>query len=478
MNNIWAENLERNKKAIDSSEARVVKVLERIKWVNPEMHKKHEAIYCGYFLEGEPLLEDQRLIYSSELGFKVVEARDIVAFQKCDTSKGEENLELISKTVSQPKVRKKGKFSREDTRDQYTEYCDPSNPIALQLEELICNLTTISNPEIVMPVLISTLMIPSALCSNYLITVFWGKSGTGKSSALRLASEMYDCPTLSSTATYAGIRNHIESCRISVDDNGEESEENIIICIDDCSENTFKEEKIYTLLKTGTSISNAKTAISSAETGKNQSFNSACPKAVSTCDPFWTLPEFHEIRRRIIIIPTEKENRDFVDKEMLVFNEGSDFPLADVIRNFWLEKQKEFKILLKRLRGEEKELIASMAVVYDMEIPAAKDKVKEYRKYIKSILFKPDPKHSYINQYLERKEAEAMRTNEKRKKDGDELLVAVIIPAATIRQEFKQGVENGVFDSINTQTISQIMREKCYELKNLSGSWYWVKPFA
>lgn len=137
-----------------------------------------------------------------------------------------------------------------------------------------------------MPVLVSSILIPSALCSNYLITVFFGKSGTGKSSGLKLASEVYDCPILSSTATYAGIRNHIEELRMSIDENGEETEENILICLDDCNEATFKEEKIYTLLKTGTSISNAKTAISSSETGKNQSFNAACPKAISTCDPF------------------------------------------------------------------------------------------------------------------------------------------------------------------------------------------------
>lgn len=61
------------------------------------------------------------------------------------------------------------------------------------------------------------------------------------------------------------------------------------------------------------------------------------------------MPEFHEIRRRIIIIPTEKASADeeFIDKEMLIFNEGSEEPLADIVRNFWLDKQGEFKTLLK-----------------------------------------------------------------------------------------------------------------------------------
>lgn len=56
-----------------------------------------------------------------------------------------------------------------------------------------------------------------------------------------------------------------------------------------------------------------------------------------------------------------------------------------------------------------------MVVTYDMDIATAKEKIKIYRKYIKSFLLKPDPKFSYINEYLKAREAEIARVNEKKK---------------------------------------------------------------
>jgi len=482
MNNIWQENLDREKQISESHEGRSMKIFEKVRWVNPDDNRKQACVHCGYYFEGKSLPESQRLLYliKSKV-FQVVEKDEVRLLNPSVMIEDVSLINSIIKTVSSVPVR--GKFTREDTRSPYTDYCDTSKSLSEQLESLLRNLTQVQNDKVIVPIAISALMVPSALCNNFPITVFWGKSGTGKSSSLSLASGMYKCPPVS-VFTYASIRNFIKDYRYTTDTDGEESEENIVVCMDDCNSDTFKDPKLYKLLKTGVSYSTGNQILSSTDLGTNLNFNASCPKLISTCDPFWQKVEYHELLRRIIIIPTEKSDSSFISKESIVYNSDF-FSLAEQVKKFWLEKQIAFKSLCKKFNSDpsfkpfeegEQEVVATMAILYDIDVSEAAQRYKEYRKAVSFLVKTTDPQHSYVDEFLRKAEAENCLLNAKRRNDGEPLIEFVMFSTADIKKEFKEGCEKGVFDRVNVQKISEVMREKGYSMKNLSGTWYWIKP--
>lgn len=286
---------------------------------------KQVGYFCGYFREGVRLQDDEGLFYfvKSKEFATLKNGEQISLFKKVQILDDNELIQTIKQAVETkiPVTKRKNNkfFSREEIRTSYTDLTDTSLPISLQLEDLVNKLTKIQNERVVMPVLVSSLMIPSALVMNFVIIVFYGASGTGKSALIRLASEMYDIPVVNTTATYAGIRNHIQNLRYRTDENGDLVETNMLVTIDDINSDTLKDPKLFGLLKTGASLSTAGTIISSQSGGKNSDFNGACPKALSTCEPFWRRPEYHELRRRIVLIPTQQSEEEFIDKEEINF---------------------------------------------------------------------------------------------------------------------------------------------------------------
>lgn len=115
MTNIWAKNLTKNEERAKSSEGRIIRILEKVRWLDVVTSKKFEVIFCGYYFQGEELPEDERLVYSKTLDFKVVKAEEIKAFKNISAEENEDTIKLIQSKVSTPKTRKRGKFSREDT---------------------------------------------------------------------------------------------------------------------------------------------------------------------------------------------------------------------------------------------------------------------------------------------------------------------------------------------------------------------------
>lgn len=489
---IWTKNISKNQEIISSKPGtRVLEILEKCRITIEET--KRIAYFCGYYSEGK-LLSENNFLFLVDETFLVIGLEGITCLKNKrfleDQSKIDDirlkaaGLYVPPKTiVKSEKTVPKARFTREDCRIPYLELdgVDKDDPLWKKLEGIVNNLTRIENPEVVMPVLISSLLIPSAMTMNYPIIIFYGKSGTAKSGLIRLAENMYGIPQTGTTATYAGIRNHIQDFRYVTDEEtGELIEQNILVTIDDIDSLTIlSDRKLFGMLKTGHSYSTGTTRISTCEAGKNIAFNMACPKALSTCDQkVWTHPDLHELKRRVLIIPTKlrPDLRDeLVDKEEINFNEGA-MSLKFSVETFWVNKQETFKLNYRKGRGIDRELIATLATVYDISTKESKEWVRRYRTFIEPYVEKPNPAWTYLDKFIEEEEHKALLLIKKRISEGrKDYRLKCELKSGVIRKMLKEGVEEGIYDNISTQQIAQIMESKNYALERKGSVYYWVK---
>ncbi|MGD1809578.1 hypothetical protein ACP6PL_29660 [Dapis sp. BLCC M126] len=234
--------------------------------------------------------------------------------------------------------------------------------LAQQLENVVQQMTRLENEEITLPILISSMMIPSTLTTKYFITVVYGNDYDATENITKLASKLYDVTLLSSiTSTYAGIRNHIAKKR------------NILIPLIDVTKELEKKkrEELFEMLKVGVN-----------ETGKvftpkkKYGYDVGCPKILSTKERIWKEAKFDDIRDRFIIIPTV----EFIEH----FDVDYDYtPLFKAREEFWLSAASEFEQNLKLVEGVNRQLIAMMAAIYDISVSEAVDKVSIYQEFVK-----------------------------------------------------------------------------------------------
>ncbi|NES01410.1 MAG: hypothetical protein F6K22_00230 [Okeania sp. SIO2F4] len=97
---------------------------------------------------------------------------------------------------------------------------------------------------------------------------------------------------------------------------------------------------------------------------------------MSTKERIWKEAKFDHIRDRFIIIPTVEFIEDFdVDYDYT--------PLFKAREEFWLSAASEFEQNLKLLEGVNRQLIATMASIYDISVSEAVDKVSIYQELVK-----------------------------------------------------------------------------------------------
>lgn len=180
-------------------------------------------------------------------------------------------------------------------------------------------------------------LLPSALCSTIPYLFLYGQSGSGKSTVAKIASYLYDCSINSSSDTFAGIRNDLNSRRqawvqVSYFDQDEGREKtytksvdrNICMVWDDVDSSVFiNSPDLYRLFKFGTNKSTDKIILSSKEIGENLEFHCFCPKIFSSISPLHLDDRFRELRRRLIVIPC-KRVEELSDERKLELNLTSD----------------------------------------------------------------------------------------------------------------------------------------------------------
>ena len=389
----------------------------------------------------------------------------------------------VNPVYTKPKL-----FSRDDTRTPWYELVDPEQPLCTVVEDLFKLFTTFEDENTILPIVVAASCQPSAISNYSQIGVFFGLSGSGKSSCCHVIEGLYDIPKVLSSITYAGFRNHVDEYRTiaSAEYSGER---NIHVVIDEISPDTLTNNDFYTLLKGGVSIATSDIRISSERTGENKSFNCFCPKSFSTCNPFWQEQKYNEIRRRIFVFETKKvDNRDFLSKEEINYNE-CDRKLSKVLENFWVENQGEYKQYVRRLRGDDRDILATIGCLYSVEIPEAKKMLEAFRHVTQSKTYKPDARVAYLESFLSSFAYHAQCKYARAQTYGKikNPKIYIKIKTSELTHYFKEGANAGIFDRALTgsKEIAALMTAKGYDLQhitegnsNTGQSWYWIKQFV
>ena len=292
---------------------------------------------------------------------------------------------------------------------------------------------------------------------------------------------------LVSAVTYAGLRNFIEKHR-HMDSLEYVGEKNINVVIDEISPVFLNNENIYSMLKSGTNHATSRIETSREKSGKNNMFYSFSPKTFSTCWNFWNNPEFVEIQRRIFVFKTVKvPGRNFIDKEDINYNE-CDYPLSQVLQNFWAEKQLQYKEISRAARGNDRDMIATICCLYDISIEEAKEVLQKYRMLRSGQESRSDAKTSFIDSYLEPFERQAETIYLYKVKIGsDERRSIIQVAAKELGIAFKGAASQGVF-SLSTNIADEIsaqMKSRGYTLETRKSQemteatdFYWCKKYT
>lgn len=147
------------------------------------------------------------------------------------------------------------------------------------------------------------------------ILFFSGSSGTGKSNLTLLMASLRGAEKsiLGGSSTFASVRNTLNRSRWryfsaelgSQNDTSRANEKLSTLYWADIKAANLADPKMYGLLRNGTSRFEDKLTIA-GEDGKNLEFYVFCPKVISSIEDFYTQARFSELKRRLLIIRTQK----------------------------------------------------------------------------------------------------------------------------------------------------------------------------
>ena len=198
-------------------------------------------------------------------------------------------------------------------------------------------------------------LLPSALCRVIPYLFLHGQSGSGKSTVAKIASYLHNVTINSSSDTFAGIRNSLDSRRkgyaeVLDPDDPEKTwskyvERNTCMVWDDINSQTFTSQpNLYNMLKFGTDKSTSKIILSSKEVGDNLEFECFCPKIFSSITPLHLDDRFRELKRRLIVIPCKRveELPDERKEELGLLDDNWQSRLLDLTAYDWKGFSEEF----------------------------------------------------------------------------------------------------------------------------------------
>lgn len=386
-------------------------------------------------------------------------------------------------------------FETEDgISNTWREIYDTSSSLAWNLTNILkC---TIFLPHDFYDFVAAYFLLPSALCRTVPYLFLHGQSGSGKSTAAKIASYLHGCSINSSSDTFAGIRNDLQQRRygwaeVALAEDPKQTfnkhvETNIAMVWDDIDASVFiNSPDIYRLFKFGNNKATDKITISSKETGTNLEFHCFCPKIFSSISPLHLNDCFRELKRRLIVIPCKRieELSDERKAELGVTRDNWQSKLLDldiydwkgfkqVFDDFWdMNNAKAFvgtrrqlsenvKGLTSQQRSISLDLMAAGIVsgVWQNETIAL-ERVKDYWAWFKNETEKNAGLGGLLKEFIRREQRNANNGG-----------VPLQIPTAQLRTQVNAWVESGwLYEKPRSREVKELMLDRGMRLQQ--GIW-------
>ncbi|NEP42221.1 MAG: hypothetical protein F6K35_24580 [Okeania sp. SIO2H7] len=335
--------------------------------------------------------------------------------------------------------------------DNWRELVDNNATLGSRILSIFQQCTQLPKPELQLPVLVGLTMLPTAIVNIAPIGVAYGPSGSGKSDLGVIIAGCYNIPILSSSTTYAGLRNHIMMHKY-YDPDSCNYEKHLCIVFDDLGPRALENDAVFTLLKTGHARKTALTKIA-VPGGGSLEFNTFCTKFLTSINPFWEEAEYLELKRRCVVFRTQKNSDyDGIDPKEIDFS-----GLSVELDYFWRNEQQRtvYKHFLSKYRKHpNKELLASISCVLGMTSDETKQLFNQFWEFTNAHSI-GDPLVEFLKQEIKDRKFDKVYTQH----------IKLLIGNAKTK---------GIIDRANTKEISRALKALGYKLISDDGNWYWT----
>ncbi|MBE9059304.1 hypothetical protein [Sphaerospermopsis sp. LEGE 08334] len=210
-----------------------------------------------------------------------------------------------------------------------------SEPLGVQLQQVIGNFVWYSNPDLYQ-IVCSYMMLSQKWCKVVPIMFCYGLPGSGKSTISILTAYLHNQEyTFSSSDTFPSIRNSLDHLRW-IDEDKQYEKDGAILCWDNLGSHDLRRDpRLLQLLLFGYNRSTDKVMIANND-GTNKVFHVFCPKVISSVEPLHQDVDFQELHRRFLIINHKKVDGLNINLESINDYDFSDF--AEFYFDFWHNK--------------------------------------------------------------------------------------------------------------------------------------------
>lgn len=233
---------------------------------------------------------------------------------------------------------------RSAATDDWTELVE-GDDFAEYLVSLVPQCVMLPRGDFQLPIVLSYLMLPSALCRHVPILFSHGSPGTGKSELAKLACLIHGIRPIGSNSTPTSLRNAIMSNRFGEPVEGQyyEREKHAVLAWEDVNPQEMRKHEgaLFNLLKLG--IDRSATIQIASKDGKNLEFYPFSPKYISSIHPIYAEYDFRELIRRVLVVQ-HKRFDNWVNSDYSHAYEGmKPHDLIDLETYDWDGLQNEFQ---------------------------------------------------------------------------------------------------------------------------------------
>lgn len=237
-------------------------------------------------------------------------------------------------------------------KDNWESFVNSNQSFPSQIYQLYSKGLVLPNGLIQYPLIITYMFLPSALSKLIPLLIAYGESGSGKSLTGYFASKLHNTQILSSSDTFASMRNTLNNIKYHEDG----TEKNCLMVWEDIDPDVLiSKPDIYRMLKYGVDKS-CDTISIATQNGTNLSFRVFTPKIISTISPIFNNSEMIEIQRRCMVLNTKK----LVDTDLILnlidLKEIDYKGINSKFNSFWQNEQKciefiQYKKLLHKIKN-------------------------------------------------------------------------------------------------------------------------------